>query len=70
VEIAFQTSSGPVFGMAEMLEPMRKVQSACFQPFRFVALGDGDHHKLSLALDTAMDRNLIHPVSEQSQAGL
>jgi hypothetical protein len=56
--------------MAEMLEPMRKVQSACFQPFRFVALGDGDHHKLSLALDTAMDRNLIHPVSEQSQAGL
>jgi hypothetical protein len=67
VEIAFQTRSGPVYGMAEMLEPMRKAQSACFQPFRFVALGDGDHRKLSLALDSALDRSLIDPVSEHSQ---
>lgn len=66
VEIAFQTRSGPVYGMAEMLEPMRKAQSACFQPFRFVALGDGDHRKLSNALDLALDRSLIDPTSEQA----
>ncbi len=70
VEIAFQTSSGPVFGMAEMLEPMPKAQSACLQPFRFVALGDGDHNKLSLALDTALDRSSIRQISEPSHAGL
>lgn len=70
VEIAFQTSSGPVFGMAEMLEPVRKAQSACYQPFRFVALGDGDHHKLTLAVDTALDRNAIQSISEPSQSGL
>jgi hypothetical protein len=65
VEIAFQTRSGPVHGMAEMLHPLRKartkvqapaqVKAACLQPFRFVALGDQDHHKLTMALDSALD---------------
>ena len=65
VEIAFQTRSGPIHGMAEMLHPTRKFQSACFQPFRFVALGDEDHRKLSMALDSAMDRTFLDAVSEQ-----
>jgi hypothetical protein len=38
VEIAFHTRSGAICGMAEMLNPTRKFQSACLQPFRFIAL--------------------------------
>ena len=45
VEIAFQTQSGPVRGMAEMLVPMRSAMEGALQPFRFVALGDDDHRK-------------------------
>ncbi len=70
VEIAFPTRSGPVYGMAEMLEPMPKAQNACLQPFRFIALGDGDHNKLSLALDTILDRSLILSATEPSQTEL
>ena len=65
VEIAFHTRSGAVHGMAEMLQPVRKFQSACLQPFRFVALGDDDHRKLRMALDTALDRSFLDPVSDQ-----
>ena len=65
VEIAFQTRSGVIHGMAEMLHPMRKFQSACLQPFRFVALDDDDHRKLRSALDTALDRSFLDPSSEQ-----
>jgi len=68
VEIAFHTRSGPILGMAEMLPPTRKLQSACLQPFRFVALGDDDHRKLRMALDTALDRSVLRPLSEQPQA--
>ena len=64
VEIAFLTRSGPVHGMAEMLTPVRKaratVKSACLQPFRFVALDDLDHRKLSAALDLALDSTPLH----------
>ena len=67
VEIAFHTRSGAVYGMAEMLAPMRDIPSACLQPFRFVALGDQDHSKLRMALDSALDRGLAHFISEQSQ---
>jgi len=58
VEIALLTSSGPIHAMAEMLQPVRraKAQSACLQPFRFVALGDQDHQKLNTVLDSACDR--------------
>src|SRR5450756_1593280 len=56
VEIAFHTQSGAICGMAEMLHPTRKFQSACFQPFRFIALGDDDHSRLRMALDAALDR--------------
>ena len=65
VEIAFHTRSGAVHGMAEMLQPVRKFQSACLQPFRFVALGDDDHRKLRMALDSALDRSFLDPVSDQ-----
>ena len=65
VEIAFHTRSGPVHGMAEMLQPMRKFKSACLQPFRFIALGDDDHRKLQMALDVARDQSLLDPLSDQ-----
>ena len=65
VEIAFHTRIGAIHGMAEMLPPVRKFQSACLQPFRFVALGDDDHRKLRLALDGALDRSFLDPVSDQ-----
>src|ERR1700733_13489717 len=67
VEIAFHTRSGAIHGMAEMLHPMPKFNSAFLQPFRFIALGDDDHRKLRMALDTALDRSFLDPVSEQLQ---
>jgi hypothetical protein len=57
VEVAFQTKSGPVHGMAEMLPPTRKAAEGCLQPFRFIALGDEDHRKLRIALDSVLDRS-------------
>jgi hypothetical protein len=76
VEIAFQTRSGPVHGMAEMLQPVRRakakvqtqVKPACLQPFRFVALGDQDHHKLSMALDSALDTGALDPGYQQTKS--
>ncbi len=67
VEIAFHTRSGDIHGMAEMLQPTRKidVQSACLQPFRFIALADDDHRNLRMALETALDRSLLDLVSEK-----
>jgi len=76
VEIAFQTRSGPVHGMAEMLQPVRRVKAkaqtqvkpACLQPFRFVALGDQDHHKLSMALDSALDTGALDTDYQQAKS--
>jgi hypothetical protein len=51
--------------MAEMLPTVRKFQAACLQPFRFVALGDDDHRKLRMALDSALDRSFLDPISDQ-----
>ena len=59
IEIAFQTRSGPIHGMAEMLPATRKFESACLQPFRFIALGDDDHRKLRMALESAFDRRFL-----------
>ena len=67
VEIAFHSQSGPIYGMAEMLQPTRKLQTACLQPFRFVALGDEDHRKLRMALDSALDHESIGPTAAQFQ---
>jgi hypothetical protein len=72
IEIAFHTRSGPIHGMAEMLPPTRKFQSACLQPFRFVALGDDDHRKLRMALESLFDRNFLESITENlsSSTGL
>jgi hypothetical protein len=59
VEVAFQTLSGPVHGMAEVLSPMRQMPGGVLQPFRFVALEDDDHRRLRTSLDHAVDRNLL-----------
>jgi hypothetical protein len=56
VEVAFQTQSGPVHGMAEILSPMRKTLQGVLQPFRFVALDDDDHRRLRTSLDHVADR--------------
>lgn len=57
VEIAFKTKSGSVSGMAEMLTVARHAENGCLQPFRFIALGDDDHRKLRMALDSVLDRS-------------
>ena len=51
VEVAFQTQSGPVHGMAEMLHPRRISADGILQPFRFIALDDNDHKTLSFRCD-------------------
>lgn len=59
VEVAFQTQSGNVQGMAEMLHPVRSVPGSVFQPFRFVALGDEDHQTLRMTLEAESDRSFL-----------
>jgi hypothetical protein len=59
VEVSFQTESGPVQGMAEILSPTRKTTAGVLQPFRFVALGDDDHRRLRMSVDYAADRSLL-----------
>jgi hypothetical protein len=57
VEVAFQTQSGPVHGMAEVLSPMQKTLDGVLQPFRFVAIEDDDHRRLRTSLDHVADRS-------------
>jgi len=59
VELTFQTQSGPVRAMAEILSPMRKTNDSVLQPFRFVALEDDDHRRLRTSLDHVAGRNLL-----------
>src|ERR1700689_4257601 len=59
VELAFQTQSGPVHGMAEILTPTRKTTEGVLQPFRFVALEDDDNRRLRTSLDHVTDRGLL-----------
>src|SRR4029077_18009863 len=59
VEVAFQTQSGPVHGMAEILMPSPKMTDGVLQPFRFVALEDDDHRRLRTSLDHVADRSLL-----------
>jgi hypothetical protein len=58
-EVAFQTQSGPVRGMAEILSPTRKTTTGVLQAFRFVALEDDDHRRLRMSLDHVADRKLL-----------
>ena len=67
VEVAFKTSQGPVYGMAEILEAKLESSKGCLQPFRFVALDDEAHKKLCMALQTYADRTtLVAPSSRRS----
>jgi len=59
VELAFQTQSGPIHGMAEILSPARTTSHGVLQPFRFVALEDDDHRRLRTSLDEVADRTLM-----------
>jgi hypothetical protein len=59
VEVAFQTQSGPVRGMAELLTPTQKAAGAVLQPFRFVALDDDDHRRLRTSVDHVAQRNVL-----------
>jgi len=68
VEVAFQTQSGNVQGMAEMLQPMRKGQGSVFQAFRFVALDDDDHQKLRTVVESTADRSFLGLRSSQFSA--
>ncbi len=65
VEVAFQTGSGPVHGMAEMLAPTRRATDGVLQPFRFIALDDDDHRVLRMALDSISDRSFLGLRSSQ-----
>ena len=65
VEVAFQTQSGPVRGMAEMLSPMRTAMDGALQPFRFIALGDDDHRNLRMVVDSVSDRSFLGIRSSQ-----
>jgi hypothetical protein len=59
VELAFQTQSGPVHGMAELLAPMRKTTAGVLQPFRFVAFEDDDHRRLRTSVDHVAERSSL-----------
>jgi hypothetical protein len=65
VEVAFQTNSGNVRGMAEMLNPVRSAPGRVFQPFRFVALGDDDHQTLRMVVESVGDRSFLGLRSSQ-----
>ena len=57
VEVAFQTQSGNVHGMAEMLNPVSSGQGRVLQAFRFVALGDDDHRALHMTIESEEDNS-------------
>jgi hypothetical protein len=59
VELAFQTQSGPIHGMAEILTPARKTTDGVLQPFRFVALEDDDHRRLRTSLDHVTEKDVL-----------
>ena len=59
VEVAFQTQSGPVHGMAEMLHPTRSSEESVLQAFRFIAMEDTDHKTLSFTVNATSERNFL-----------
>ena len=53
VKLTFHTHRGPVLGTAEMLVPITEEE----QPFRFVALSEGDERTLQAAFQSGLYRN-------------
>jgi hypothetical protein len=68
VEVAFQTQSGPVHGMAEMLHPTQKSEDSVLQAFRFVAMEDADHKTLSFAVSSTSDRSFLLGSNQYSRS--
>jgi len=52
IKLVFLTHTGPVLGAAEMLRPL----SWSLQPFPFVALREGDQHRLRAAIQSSLDQ--------------
>ena len=52
VKLMFLTDSGPVLGAAEMLSPLSWGQ----QPFRFLALEEGDRRILRSAIESSLEQ--------------
>jgi hypothetical protein len=65
VEVAIQTESGAVKGMAEILQPTRKSKTEIMQPFRFIALEDDDQRVLRTVLDSRVDQDFLGLRSSQ-----
>jgi hypothetical protein len=65
VEVAIQTESGAVKGMAEILQPTRKSKTEIMQPFRFIALEDDDQRVLRNVLDSRVDQDFLGLRSSQ-----
>jgi hypothetical protein len=65
VEVAFQTESGAVKGMAEILQPARKSKGEIMQPFRFIALEDDDQLALRNAMASRVDKDFLGLRSSQ-----
>jgi hypothetical protein len=65
VEVAIQTESGAVKGMAEILQPTRKSKDEILQPFRFIALEDDDQRALRHVLDSRVDQDFLGLRSSQ-----
>jgi hypothetical protein len=51
IKLMFLTQTGPVLGAAEMLSPV----STTRQPFRFVALEEGDQRRLRTVIQLSLD---------------
>jgi len=59
VELAFETQSGNVQGMAEMLKPVRRSREMVSQPFRFIALDDAHHRVLHELVESSNHRTFL-----------
>ena len=59
IEVAFETQSGNVQGMAEMLKPVRREADAVSQPFRFIALDDDPHRVLHELIESSNHRSFL-----------
>jgi len=59
IEVAFETQSGNVQGMAEMLKPVRRRPDMISQPFRFIALDDNHHRVLHELVESSNHRSFL-----------
>jgi hypothetical protein len=59
IEVTFETQSGNVQGMAEMLKPVRRSPEVVSQPFRFVALDDEHHRVLHDMIESSNHRSFL-----------